>query len=179
MTAYHDTEWGTPVHDDARLFEMLVLGGAQAGLSWSTILNKRAGYRAAFQGFDPERVAAFGPDDVARLLADPGIVRNRQKVNAAVHNARALLEVRREHGSFDAFLWGFVDGRPVVAGRRSVADIPDRTALSDTVSRALVARGFKFAGSVICYAFLQTVGVVNDHTVDCFRYAELTGAAAR
>jgi DNA-3-methyladenine glycosylase I len=175
MSAYHDTEWGTPVHDDNRLFEMLVLGGAQAGLSWSTILNKRAGYRAAFAGFDPERVAAFGPEDVARLLADPGIVRNRQKIEAAIHNARRVREVRAEWGSLAAYLWSFTDGRPVVNAWRTLAELPARTGLSDRMSRDLKARGFQFAGSTICYAFMQTVGIVNDHTVDCFRHPASAG----
>jgi DNA-3-methyladenine glycosylase I len=180
MSTYHDTEWGTPVHDDHRLFEMLVLGGAQAGLSWSTILNKRQGYRAAFAGFDPERVAAFGPEDVARLLADPGIVRNRQKIEAAIHNARRVLEVRAEWGSLSAYLWSFTGGKPVVNAWRTLAELPARTELSDRMSRDLKARGFTFVGSTICYAFMQTVGIVNDHTVDCFRHpanAARAGAA--
>jgi len=180
MSTYHDTEWGVPVRDDTRLFEMLTLGGAQAGLSWSTILNKRAGYRAAFAGFDPERVAAFGPDDVARLLADPGIVRNRLKVASAIHNARRVLEARAEWGSLAAYLWSFTDGKPVVNAWRTLAELPARTELSDRMSKDLKARGFKFVGSTICYAFMQSVGIVNDHTVDCFRHpaaAERAGTA--
>jgi DNA-3-methyladenine glycosylase I len=175
MSTYHDTEWGVPVRDDTRLFEALVLGGAQAGLSWSTILNKREGYRAAFDGFDPERVAAYGPDDVARLLADPGIVRNRLKVNAAITNARAVLALRDEGTTLSDFLWDIVGGRPVVNRWRTLAELPARTPLSDRMSRELKQRGFSFVGSTICYAFMQAVGMVNDHTVDCYRYRELTG----
>jgi DNA-3-methyladenine glycosylase I len=175
MSTYHDTEWGVPVRDDTRLFEAFVLGGAQAGLSWSTILNKREGYRAAFDGFDPERVAAYGPDDVARLLADPGIVRNRLKVNAAITNARAVLALRDEGTTLSDFLWDIVGGRPVVNRWRTLAELPARTPLSDRMSRELKQRGFSFVGSTICYAFMQAVGMVNDHTVDCYRYRELTG----
>jgi DNA-3-methyladenine glycosylase I len=168
--AYHDEEWGVPSHDDRYLFEMLTLEGAQAGLSWSTILKKREGYRRAFAGFDPERVARFTPARVARLLADPGLVRNRLKMASAVVNAAALLSVRREFGSFDAYVWRFVGGTPRVNGWRSLAQVPARTAESDALSRDLRARGFKFVGTTICYAFMQAVGMVNDHTIDCFRY---------
>jgi DNA-3-methyladenine glycosylase I len=177
--AYHDEEWGVPVHDDHRLFESLVLGGAQAGLSWATILRKREGYRRAFAGFDPKVVARFDRRRVERLLADPGIVRNRQKVEAAVHNAQKYLEVVGEHGSFARWLWRFVDGKPVRNRWRTRAEVPARTDLSDAVSSDLKRRGFKFVGSTICYAILQGVGVVNDHTVDCFRWKELAGPVKR
>ncbi len=169
--AYHDAEWGVPLHDDRRLFEFLVLEGAQAGLSWETILRKREAYRRAFAGFDPARVAAFDAGRQAALLADPGIVRNRAKIAAAVQNARAFLAVQREHGSFDAYIWRFVAGRPLARRRRSPAEIPARTAESDALSLDLRRRGFAFVGSTICYAFMQAVGMVNDHTLDCFRHA--------
>ena len=172
---YHDREWGTPLHDDRVLFEFIVLEGAQAGLSWETILAKRDNYRAAFDGFDPERVAAYGPEQVAELLGDAGIVRNRLKIASAIENARAFLAVQAEHGSFDAWLWRFVDGEPRQPGRRSLAELPARTSESDALSKALRQRGFRFVGSTICYAFMQAVGLVNDHVVDCFRYAELGG----
>jgi len=171
--AYHDTEWGVPVHDDRRLFEMLVLEGAQAGLSWSTILRKREHYRRAFAGFDPARVARFDARKKARLLRDPGIVRNRLKVEAAVVNARKVLEVTAACGSFDAFIWQFVDGKPVRNARRSRTEIPAQTAASRAMSRRLVERGFRFVGPTICYAFMQAVGMVNDHEVRCFRYREV------
>jgi DNA-3-methyladenine glycosylase I len=174
---YHDEEWGRPSHDERHLFEMLVLEGAQAGLSWSTILHKRAGYRRAFAGFDAARVAAFGPDDVARLLADPGIVRNRAKVAAAIANARATLDVRAREGSLDAFLWSFVCGRTRVNGWRTLADLPAETPESRAMSLELRRRGYRFVGPTICYAFMQATGLVNDHTVDCFRYAELAALA--
>lgn len=174
--AYHDEEWGVPLHDDQALFEMLILEGAQAGLSWLTVLRKRAAYRAAFAGFDPARVARFTPSRVERLLLDPGIVRNRLKIEAAVNNARRFLEVQREHGSFDAYVWGFVGGAPVVNAFRSSAEVPAKTAVSDALSKDLSRRGFKFVGSTICYAFMQAVGMVNDHLVSCFRYRELGGA---
>ena len=173
--AYHDTEWGVPVHDDRLLFEFLILEGAQAGLSWITILRKRPAYRAAFAGFDPEQVARFGADDRARLLADPGIVRNRLKIGASIDNARAFIEIRDAFGSFDAYLWRFVDGIPLQNAWRGHGDIPAATPLSDQLSRDLKKRGFRFVGSTICYAFMQAVGMVNDHTVDCFRWAELGG----
>ena len=169
--AYHDEEWGVPSRDDRHLFEMLILEGAQAGLSWSTILNKRANYRRAYDRFDPRKVARYGAADQRRLLADAGIVRNRAKVAASVANARAFLEVQREFGSFAAFAWGFVDGRPIVNARKTVRDVPPRTAESDAFSKELKRRGFKFVGSTIMYAFMQAVGMVNDHQVDCFRYA--------
>jgi DNA-3-methyladenine glycosylase I len=167
--AYHDAEWGVPVHDDTVLFEFITLEGAQAGLSWETILNKREAYRKAFAGFDPARVARFTPARVARLLENPGIVRNRLKVEAAVRNAKAFLAVQREFGSFDAYLWPFVGGSPIVNRRRKTEEIPARTAESDALSKDLKARGFRFAGSTICYAFMQAVGMVDDHTLDCFR----------
>lgn len=173
--AYHDEEWGVPVHDDRLLLEFLVLEGAQAGLSWITILRKRAAYRAAFAGFDPETVAAFDGPKVAELLADPGIVRNRLKVESAVSNARALLALREEFGSFEAYLWRFVDGRPIQNAWRSLGEVPASTAVSDALSRDLKRRGFRFVGTTICYAFMQAVGMVNDHTVGCFRWAELGG----
>jgi DNA-3-methyladenine glycosylase I len=173
--AYHDAEWGTPVHDDRRLFEFLVLEGAQAGLSWETILRKREGYRARFSDFDPAKVARFSERRIERILGDPGVVRNRAKVRSAVANARAYLRVQREFGSFDAYLWNWVGGTPIRNRRRSRASLPARTELSDRLSADLRARGFSFVGSTICYAFLQAVGVVNDHVVGCFRYAELTG----
>ena len=167
--AYHDREWGVPVHEDRVLFEFLILEGAQAGLSWSTILKKRENYRRALAGFDPRRVARFTARDKARLLKDAGIVRNRLKIDAAVTNAQRFLEVQREHGSFASYLWAFVDGRPVVSRRRSNKDVPARTELSDRVSKDLVKRGFRFVGSTIVYAYLQAVGVVNDHLGRCFR----------
>jgi len=168
--AYHDAEWGVPVHDDRVLFEFLVLEGAQAGLSWETILRKRDGYRAAFAQFDPAAVARFTPARVERLLVDPAIVRHRLKVESTVSNARALLAVQREFQSFDAYLWRFVDGAPIVNRRRGVGDVPARTERSDALSKDLKARGFRFVGSTICYAFMQAVGLVNDHLVTCFRY---------
>jgi DNA-3-methyladenine glycosylase I len=173
MTAYHDEEWGVPSRDDRHLFEMLTLEGAQAGLSWSTILNKRDGYRKAFAGFDPEAVARFGPKDVERLLADPGIVRNRLKVESTIANAPRVLEAQAEHGSFAAYLWGFVDGEPVVGNWRSLAELPAETPLSKALSKDLKKRGFRFVGPTVCYAFMEAVGLVNDHTVDCFRLEEL------
>ncbi|MBX3745311.1 MAG: DNA-3-methyladenine glycosylase I [Verrucomicrobiae bacterium] len=171
--AYHDLEWGVPVHDDRRLFEFLTLESAQAGLSWYTILRKRENYRQAFAQFDPERVARFTPADIDRLLANPGIVRNRLKVEAAVVNARRFLEVQSEFGSFDAYIWRFVDGRPVVNRFHSLRDYPARTALSDALSKDLKARGFKFVGSTIIYAHMQATGMVNDHIVTCFRHAQV------
>lgn len=174
--AYHDAEWGVPVHDDRVLFEFLLLEAAQAGLSWSTVLAKRENYRRLFADFDPARVARFDDADVARLLLDPGIVRHRQKVAAAVTGARAFLAVQAEFGSFDAFLWRFVDGAPVTNAWREHREIPASTPLSDAVSKELKRRGFSFVGSTICYAYLQAVGVVNDHLVSCFRHAELRQA---
>lgn len=168
--AYHDEEWGVPVHDDQRLFEMLVLEGAQAGLSWLTILRKREDYRRAFHDFDVERVAAYSTVDMERLLTDAGIVRNRLKIEAAVRNARGVLAIREEFGSLDSFLWGYVDHRPRQNAWKSLAEIPAWTELSDRMSKDLRKRGFNFVGSTICYAFMQAVGMVNDHIVDCFRY---------
>jgi DNA-3-methyladenine glycosylase I len=167
MRAYHDTEWGVPSHDDRHLFELLVLEGAQAGLSWSTILNKRENYRRALAGFDPRRVARFDDAKLAALLEDPGIVRNRLKVRSAVSNARAFLEVQREHGSFVEYLWGWVDGKPVVNRPRRAADVPARTELSDRIAKDLKRRGFGFVGTTIVYAYLQATGLVDDHLVGC------------
>ena len=171
---YHDTEWGVPLHDDRALFEFLILEGAQAGLSWDLILKRREHYRAVFDNFDAASVASYGPQKIDELLADPGIVRNRLKINAAVQNARAFLAVRDERGSFDAYIWRFVDGQPRQNARRSLDEIPARTAESDAMSKDLKRRGFTFVGSTICYAFMQATGMVNDHTVDCFRYAEIS-----
>ena len=176
---YHDREWGVPIRDDRRLFEFLVLEGAQAGLSWITILKKRDAYRRAFAGFDARRVARFGARDVRRLLADPGIVRNRAKVEATIANARAFLAVVAEHGSFAAYLWRFVGGRPRQARRRSRRDVPAETDVSCALSADLRRRGFRFVGPTICYAFMQAVGLVNDHTVDCFRYRAVTRLGQR
>ena len=176
---YHDAEWGVPVHDDRRLFEFLILEGAQAGLSWSTILAKRPHYRRAFAEFDPARVARFTPARVERLLRDPGIVRNRLKVESAIRNARAFLRVQAEFGSFDRYVWGFVGGEPRVNRWRALREIPSRTAESDALSKDLLGRGFKFVGSTSCYAFMQAVGMVNDHTVDCFRHRELSEQSPR
>jgi DNA-3-methyladenine glycosylase I len=171
--AYHDQEWGVPVHDDGRLFEFLILEGAQAGLSWRTILMKREAYRQAFDEFDPSKIAQYGPNKVAELLSNPGIVRNRLKVAAAIQNACSFLEVQKELGSFDAYVWGFVGGKTRQNSWMSLQEIPSHTSESDALSKDLLRRGFKFVGSTICYAFMQAVGLVNDHTVDCFRYAEL------
>jgi DNA-3-methyladenine glycosylase I len=179
MLAYHDTEWGTPVHDDRVLFEFLILEGAQAGLSWSTILNRRENYRRAYRAFDPVKVARFGERDVARLLADDGIIRNKAKIAWSIRNAQAFLAVQREHGSFDAYLWRFVNGTPIVNRPRTTKDLPARTPLSDALSKDLRARGFGFVGSTICYAFLQAVGVVNDHAATCFRAPPPTGTRRR
>jgi DNA-3-methyladenine glycosylase I len=174
--AYHDEEWGVPVHDDVRLFEMLTLEGAQAGLSWSTILNKREGYRRAFAGFEPAMVARFTPARVERLLLDPGIVRNRMKVGSAVNNAARVIEVQRGEGSLDAYLWSFVGGEPIVGRFRSLGDIPAETAESKEMSKALKKRGFRFVGPTVCYAFMQACGLVQDHVTSCFRYRQLGGA---
>ena len=172
---YHDEEWGVPVHDDHRLFEMLILEGAQAGLSWETILRKRERYREVFEGFDPARVALYGPGEVERLLSDAGIVRHRGKIEAAITNARALLDVRGELESFDALVWSFVGGRPRNNELRALAEIPAKTSESEAMSRELRRRGFRFVGPTICYAFMQAVGLVNDHTTGCFRHAEIGG----
>ena len=171
--AYHDKEWGVPLHDDRALFEFLILEGAQAGLSWITILRKRDNYRAAFDNFDPERIARYDANKIESLLQDAGIVRNRLKVQSAVTNAQKFLSVQEEFGSFDAFIWRFVDGMPKQNHWRSLADIPARTPESDAMSKELKRRGFKFIGSTICYAHMQATGMVNDHTVDCFRYLEV------
>ena len=171
--SYHDEEWGVPVHDDRVLFEFLVLEGAQAGLSWSTILRKRDAYRRAFDGFDPRKVARYDKRKVAALLADAGIVRNRAKIESAIKNAKAFLDVQEEFGSFDAYQWRFVDGRPVQNRRRTVREIPARSPQSDAMSKDLKARGFTFVGSTIIYAHMQAIGMVNDHVVDCFRYREV------
>ena len=175
MIAYHDRDWGVPVHDDRLLFEMLVLEGAQAGLSWSTILRKREGYRRAFAGFDPATVARFDDLTCQALLQDPGIVRNRLKVQSAVQNARAFLDVQGELGSFDRFLWQFVDGKPIQNAWQTIGDLPATTRESDLLSKELRRRGFRFVGSTICYAYMQSVGMVNDHIVTCFRWEELAG----
>jgi DNA-3-methyladenine glycosylase I len=173
--AYHDNEWGEPVHDDRTFFEFLILEGAQAGLSWATILRKRQYYRAVFDDFDPIRVARYGSRKINKLLADPGIVRNRLKVESAVRNANCFLNVAGEFGSFDAYLWRFVDGRPVQNRWRRMADVPASTPVSDALSKDLAGRGFKFVGSTICYAFMQAVGMVNDHLVSCYRRSEIAG----
>ncbi len=173
MIAYHDTEWGVPLHDDQKLFEFLILEGMQAGLSWSTILNKRENFRRAFDDFDPQKVAWYTKRDVNRLLKDAGIIRNRLKIEAAINNAQRFLEVRKEFGAFDAYIWSFTDGRPIRNKFVSLKEIPAKTALSDTISKDLLKRGFKFVGSTIVYAHMQATGMVNDHTVDCFRYNEL------
>jgi len=169
-TAYHDKEWGVPVHDDRLLFEFLILEGAQAGLSWITILKKRENYRRAFDNFDARKIARYDSRKVKKLLADPGIVRNRLKIEAAIRNARAFLAVRKEFGSFDACVWRFVGGQPIRNHWKSLKEVPARTPESDALSKDLLKRGFKFVGSTICYAFMQAVGMVNDHTRDCFRY---------
>jgi DNA-3-methyladenine glycosylase I len=171
--AYHDEDWGVPVHDDRLLFEMLILEGAQAGLSWATILKKRENYRRAFGGFEIEPIAAYTPRDVKRLLGDAGIVRNRLKIESAIKNARGAMTIIAECGALDAFLWRFVEGKPVQNRWKRLAEIPAKTDLSDAMSKELKRRGFSFVGSTICYAFMQAVGMVNDHTVDCFRHKEV------
>ncbi len=171
--AYHDEEWGVPVHDDRLLFEFLILEGAQAGLSWSTILNKRENYRAAFHNFDAKKISRYGARDTARLLADSGIVRNRLKIAATIANASAFLEIQREFGSFDQWIWQFVGGRPIQNAREAHHKIPAKTTESDAMSAELRRRGFKFVGSTICYAYMQAVGMVNDHLVSCYRYKQL------
>jgi len=168
--AYHDTEWGVPLHDDRALFELLILEGAQAGLSWTTILNKRENYRRAFDHFDAEKISKYGAKKIAALLADAGIVRNRLKIAATVQNAKSFLEVQREIGSFDRYVWSFVGGKPRVNRRKSVKELPTRTPESDAMSRDLLQRGFKFVGTTICYAFMQATGMVNDHIVTCPRH---------
>lgn len=173
MIRYHDQEWGVPVHHDRTLFEFLILEGAQAGLSWSTILNKRENYRKAFEHFDPKRVAGFDRRKVQQLLRDPGIVRNKLKVASTIDNAKAFLRVQEEFDSFDRYIWQFVGGKPLVNKRKSLRQVPARTAESDAMSKDLKLRGFNFVGSTICYAFMQAVGMVNDHVADCFRYKAL------
>jgi DNA-3-methyladenine glycosylase I len=177
--AYHDTEWGVPLHDERALFEFLILEGAQAGLSWSTILKKREGYRRAFDNFDAERISRYDETDVARLLADPGIVRNRLKVASTITNARATLTIREEFGGLDAYFWRFVDGRPIQNAWTELSQVPASTPLSDTISRDLKQRGFKFVGSTIVYAHMQATGMVNDHLVSCFRRRELAESTGR
>jgi len=173
--SYHDAEWGVPLHDDRGLFEFLILEGAQAGLSWETILKKRDNYREAFDGFDAGRVARYTPKKVERLMANPGIVRNRLKIESAISNARVFLDVQKEAGSFDAYIWGFVGGKPRVNTVRGMGDVPASTSESDAMSKDLKTRGFRFVGTTICYAFMQATGMVNDHAVDCFRYREVGG----
>jgi len=173
MVRYHDTEWGVPVHDDRRHFEFLLLDAFQAGLSWSTVLNKRENFRRAFDDFDPERIARYTRSKVAMLLGDPGIIRNRQKVESTISNARAFLEIQQHEGSFDAFIWQFVAGRTRHNRWRSLKQLPARTAQSDAMSKALKARGFRFTGSTICYAYMQAAGLVNDHVTGCFRHEQI------
>jgi DNA-3-methyladenine glycosylase I len=175
LADYHDAEWGVPQHDDRALFELLILEGAQAGLSWETVLRKRPAYRAAFDNFDADAVAAYDEARIAALLANPGLIRHRGKIRAAVQNARALLALRREHPSFDAYLWGFVGGRPLVNTWRSSRELPAQTRVSQALSADLRRRGFAFVGPTICYALMQAAGLVNDHTTDCFRHAQLGG----
>lgn len=176
---YHDQEWGLPVHDDRIHFEFLILEGAQAGLSWSTILKKRDGYRKAFAGFDPTKVARFTQAKVDRILMDPGIVRNRLKVSATVNNAKRFLEIQKEFGSFDNYIWGFVNGKPIINRHKTLADVPATTPESDALSKDLIRRGFKFVGSTVMYAHMQACGLVNDHLVDCWRYREVMKPASR
>ncbi len=173
MVAYHDEEWGTPLHDDRKLYEFLVLDAAQAGLSWSTILRKRDGYRRAFDDFDPRKVARYREARIQRLLADPGIVRNRRKIESAVANAKATLAIEREFGSFDAYVWSFVGGRAIQNRRRSIREIPAMTPESKAMCKDMTRRGFRFVGPTICYAFMQAAGLVNDHLVECFRHREI------
>ena len=173
MLDYHDTEWGVPVHDDQKLFEHLVLDAFQAGVSWAIVLNKRENFRRAFRGFEPKRVAAFTALDVERLLGDAGIIRNRQKIEAAVHNARRFLEIRQECGSFDRYIWGFVGGKTIRNKHRTMADLPAKSPESEAMSKDLKSRGFKFTGPTICYAFMQAAGLVNDHVVGCFRHRQV------
>ena len=173
MIAYHDEEWGVPLHDERKLFEFLILEGMQAGLSWSTILHKRENFREAFHGFDPAKVARYTRRDVKRLLADAGIIRNRLKIEAAINNAQRFLDVQNEFGSFDAYIWRFVDGKPIQNRFKSLSELPARTPLSDAISKDLKQRAFKFVGSTIVYAHMQATGMVNDHTLDCFRFRQL------
>ncbi|MEK7870779.1 MAG: DNA-3-methyladenine glycosylase I [Nitrospirota bacterium] len=170
MIEYHDKEWGVPVHDDKKLFEFLILEGAQAGLTWQTVLNKRGNYRKALSGFDPAKIARYGNKDVKRLLGNPGIIRNRLKIAATILNAKKFLEIQKEFGSFDTYIWQFVNFKPIKNKFKSLSEIPPTTKESDAMSKDLLKRGFKFAGSTICYAFMQAVGMVNDHEMNCFRY---------
>jgi DNA-3-methyladenine glycosylase I len=170
---YHDHEWGVPIHDDRLLFEFLILEGAQAGLSWYTILKKRPNYHEAFDGFDPDKIAVYDEHKVAELMADPGIIRNRLKINAAIRNAQSFSKIKQEFGSFDAYMWQFVGGKPIINHWTSGREIPAQTAVSRRMSKDLIQRGFRFVGPTICYAHMQAVGMVNDHTTDCFRYREI------
>jgi DNA-3-methyladenine glycosylase I len=179
MIAYHDAEWGVPLHDDRKLYEFLVLDAAQAGLSWRTVLHKRENYRMAFHGFDPGKVARYTARDVARLLNNPGIIRNRLKVHSAITNARCFLKVQDEFGSFDRYIWQFVGGKPILNRFRSLKELPARTKESDAMSKDMIGRGFRFVGSTICYAFMQAAGMVNDHSVDCFRWREVQRTGGR
>ncbi len=172
LIEYHDKEWGVPVHDDRTLFEFLILEGAQAGLTWQTVLNKRENYRRAFDGFHPNRIACYGKEDVNRLLTDAGIIRNRLKIASTIQNARAFLKIQKEFGTFDVYIWQFVGGKPVNHKIKTIKDIPTNTKESDVMSKDLIKRGFKFVGSTICYAFMQAIGMVNDHEIKCFRYKE-------
>jgi DNA-3-methyladenine glycosylase I len=174
MVKYHDEEWGKPVHDDKKLFEFLILEGAQAGLNWQNVLNKRENYRKAFSGFDPAKIACYNEKDVERLLSNSGIIRNRLKIAATIQNAKAFLAIQAEFGSFDAYIWQFVGGRTIVNKVKSMKDIPATTKESDALSRDMTKRGFKFVGSTICYSFMQAVGMVNDHQIDCFRHNEIS-----
>ena len=174
MCEYHDKEWGVPVHGDRTLFEFLILEGAQAGLSWQTVLNKRENYRKAFSNFDAKKIARYTPENAARLMSDPGIIRNRLKIDATIRNAQAFLQVQKEFGSFDAYIWQFAGGKPINHKLASMKDVPARTPESDAMSKDLLKRGFKFVGSTICYAFMQAVGMVNDHQVNCFRYKQVS-----
>lgn len=179
MIEYHDTEWGVPVHDDRKLFEFLLLDSFQAGVSWSVVLNKRENFRKAFHNFDPERIAAYKQRDIDRLLADPGIIRNRLKILSAINNARHFLEVQKEFGSFDKYIWQFVGGKPIVNNWKTIKQIPATSKESDAMSRDLRTRGFSFVGSTICYAFMQGAGMINDHTIDCFRLHQVQRVASK
>ena len=178
MISYHDKEWGTPVHDDIKWFEHIILDGAQAGLSWKTILHRREGYRRAFDGFDPAKVAQYDEKKYSELLNDDRIIRNKLKIRSAINNARAFLRIQEEFGSFDNYIWGFTGGRPVVNHWKSLGELPASTPLSDTISKDLRRRGFTFVGTTICYAFMQAAGIVNDHLADCFRHPDNQGAVA-
>ncbi|MEW6043010.1 MAG: DNA-3-methyladenine glycosylase I [Thermoproteota archaeon] len=173
LVEYHDNEWGVPQHDDTKLFELLILEGAQAGLSWSTILKRRKSYRKAFDNFDAAKIAEYTKQDIKRLLADEGIIRNRLKVESTIDNAKRFLEVQKEFGSFNKYIWSFVGGKPIQNQFKKLSDVPSSTALSDKISKDLKKRGFRFVGTTICYAYMQAIGMTNDHTTDCFRYSEL------